>query len=57
MGGAHPLKCPGTTHPMTQLHNPENMNLQQYRCENLKPRMFSNNSQTGVEYGGNFIFS
>jgi hypothetical protein len=56
MGGAHPLKCPGTTHPMTQLHNPENMNLQQYRCENLKPHTFSHNSQTGVEYGGNYTF-
>jgi len=54
---AYPLKYQGTTHPMTQFHNPEDMNLQHYHCESLKPHIFSNNSQTGMEYGRNFTFS
>jgi len=26
----------GTTHPLTQCHNPEDLNLQQHQCENFK---------------------
>jgi hypothetical protein len=31
-----------TIRPMTQLLIPEDLNLQQYRCENLKSRFYDN---------------
>jgi len=46
--------------PIWSRHSPDQIGTHthtQYRCENLKPLTFSNNSQTGLEYGRNFTFS